>query len=151
MALKNQKGQSVIEAIFIFNIMLFMFFGMFLFSSFFYMRMIVIHAGNAAINEAIGVAPQGLTANEVQDRMERKAASVLQRTLFASPNTRGATASVVLREQGRNVIANFNIQVSARYGFRMPFMNLPPPFSFTNLENHLLAYELDVDYSWIVN
>ncbi len=143
-ALRNKKGQTIIEAIFIFNAMLIIFFFMLLISSFFYTRMIVIHAANAAINEAVGVAPQGLTGDEVQDRMQRKAFSVLQRTVFARPDSRGATAEVTFENVGRNVIANFRVITSAEYGLRIPLLS-------ENLADELLRYELEIDYSWIVN
>lgn len=144
MALRNKKGQSIIEAIFIFNAMLLMFFAMFLFSSFFYTRMIVIHAGNAAINEAVGYAPQGVSAEEVEDVMEGKAGSILQMALFSNPGTRRANAEVTLSDQGVDIIANFRIEVSARYSLTLPFI-------LGRLADELLQYELEVDYRWTRN
>jgi hypothetical protein len=132
----NKKGQAMIEAVIVMNIMLLLFFAMILFSVYIYDKMIVMFAANIAIDEAIGKIPEvGMTNSKLETLMKQKAYGALDYSIFLK--NKSVQAKVVKAAD----IGEISVIVSAKYSITMPFVS-----GFLN--NNVITTKSKVDYAW---
>ena len=137
--LKARKGQALIEAVIIMNVMLMLFFAMILFSVYVYDKMIVVFAANLAIDEAIGKLPEpGMLPHKVELLMKTSASGALNLGIFLVDKSVVPRITVPSSGSGSGTI---RITVSAKYSIHMPFVS-------TFLNNNVLSHTSIVDYSW---
>lgn len=133
---KNKKGQALIEAVIIINIMLLLFFAMILFSVYVYDKMVVVFSANLAIDEAIGIIPEpGMTGPKVEALMKNSGNSALEHGLFLK------SQNVVPRVNRKKDSAEISVTVTAEYSMQMPFVS-----EFLN--NNVISHTSSVNYSW---
>lgn len=130
---KSNKGQALMEVAIVVPAMLTIFYSMWLFGTFMYTRMIVIHAANVAISEALDVASHGASFGNIQTNMEASADNILSMAVYA----KDVESQAVVARNGD--ILDFKITTKATFGFRLPFV-------VRNLYDSALEYELEIQY-----
>jgi competence protein ComGC len=132
---KNNKGQTVVEAIVIIHIMLILFLAMLLIASYIYNKMVVMYAANSAVSKALEQAPNtGMTLKKLESIMKGQADDILRNGIFLVNPGSTARARVT-----RNGIATFSVTSSGRQGLRLPLLDYL-------LDNQLISYTVEYDY-----
>lgn len=138
---KNKKGQSILEASVIMNIILLMFFGMIMYSTYVYDRIIILFAANLAVDEAIGKIPDkkySKNYRKIEELMRQKAAGAASLGIFLeSPITVAAKVTKKRDTSAGNI--NISCKVDAKYTLKLPLISAFTP-------NNILSHRVDVDY-----
>ncbi len=133
--LKNKKGQAIIEAILIMNIMLMLFFAMLLFSSYNYNKMVVMYAANSAVSKGVSQAANGgMSLARLERIMKGQADDILGNGIFLVNS--GSTARARVTGPG---VATFSVTASGRQGLRLPLLN-------RLLDNELISFSVEYNY-----
>lgn len=133
---KNNKGQALIEAVIIIQILLMLFFTMLFFSIYIYNKMVVMFASNIALDEAIGLLPHKQTPEgRIELLMRNKAKQAVSKGMFLSDPKVYAKAQRKPKDTGTAIAI-----VSATFTLKLPFVS--------NVVNNSLKHTSEVNYAW---
>jgi hypothetical protein len=131
---KNNKGQTVVEAIVIIHIMLILFFAMLMFSTYNFNKMVVLYAANSAVSKAVLQAPNGLSLRQIESLMKSEADRILGNGIVLVNPTSTAKANVTSKG-----IVTFSVTSSGKQGLRLPLLD-------GLLDNQDISFTVEYNY-----